>query len=292
MDIVTKPFQIHRNVLLKHYSTFGIGGPASFLMEVFSAQQLKEALAFIHHHELSFIVIGKGSNCLFDDRGYLGAVIVNKIAYKKQEANIVDVSSGYSFALLGVQTAKAGYAGLEFASGIPGSVGGAIYMNAGAGGNETKDYLKHVVVIDKKGDVQTIDKKDITFGYRYSSFQNKDLIILSAVFSLIEDCKAKERQSSLLNYRLNSQPYDQLSVGCCFKNPSCGSAGALIEQLQLKGFQIGGAKVSEKHANFIINAGGATAADVLAVMETIEKKAKEVLGITMHREVRVIAYDI
>jgi UDP-N-acetylmuramate dehydrogenase len=292
MDTLNKTLQFKKNVLLKDYSTFGIGGPALFLAEVFSAQQLKEAIEFANASQLKFIVIGKGSNCLFDDRGFAGLVIINKISYRKQQENRFEVGSGYSFALLGVQTAKAGYAGLEFASGIPATVGGAIYMNAGAGKSETKDCLESVTIMNHQGDIQVVQKKEIEFGYRYSSFQKQDSIILSAVFSLIKDKLAKENQTTLLNYRLKTQPYEHLSIGCCFKNPPSASAGALIDGLNLKGLQVGGAKISEKHANFIINAENAKASDVLSLMGMIEEQIENKCGIKLHREIKVIPYDI
>lgn len=283
--------EIQRNVLLSKFSTFGIGGPANYFTVVTSILQMQEAIAIAKARSLPFFVIGKGSNLLFDDRGYQGLVILSKIETFSSEAQEYVVGSGYSFAKLGVKTAKNGYKGLEFASGIPGSVGGAIYMNAGAGGSETKDYLKTVLYLEETGEIVEYPKDEICFSYRYSSFQEKKGAILSATFTLELDEQAKERQYGLLNYRLATQPYKSKSAGCCFKNPTNNSAGALIEKAGLKGYQIGGAKISPMHANFITNSGNAKAKDVLDLIAYIKKSIDDKFGILLETEVRFIPYD-
>ncbi len=285
------PAQIQQQVPLKSYSTFKIGGPAAYLIEAFSLDDLLFALHFAREHSISYLIIGKGSNTLFDDLGYEGLVIINKLSFKHQEDHIWSVGAGYSFALLGIQTARSGYKGLEFACGIPATVGGAIYMNAGAGGMETKDFLLSVTYLRDDGVIQEYSKESLQFSYRYSSFQEMKGFIISARFALEVDSSAKKRQEDILQYRLKTQPYEVPSIGCCFKNPSPElPAGKMIENLQLKGYKVGGAMVSPRHGNFIVNDKGASARDVLTLVEIIEDKVKKEYGIELHREIRVVPY--
>lgn len=283
---------LKRQVSLKDYSTFKIGGPASYLVEVESLESLLHYIEFAKEQSLPYLVIGRGSNTLFDDRGYEGLIIINRISYKKQNGCEFEVGAGYSFALLGVQTARNGYQGLEFASGIPASVGGAIYMNAGAGGFETKDSLMSVTYLHSDGIIQEYQKSELSFSYRYSTFQElKGGAIISAKFQLTEDLEAKSRQEKILSYRLKTQPYDLPSCGCCFQNPRLDlPAGKMIEDLKLKGCNIGDAFISELHGNFIVNKGEASSKDVIDLLEMIEDKVKKEYGVDLHREIKVVPY--
>ena len=178
--------QFQRNKLLSECTTFGIGGPADYFVEVHSIQEMQDALKFCQEQKLPFHLLGKGSNSLFDDKGWEGMVIHNKIDFcERADSGKVYVGAGYSFSLLGVQTARQGWSGLEFASGIPASVGGAIFMNAGANGNETSQSLRSVEFMDVSGDLIVYEIKDLAFSYRSSPFQKLQGAIVAATFHLI-----------------------------------------------------------------------------------------------------------
>ena len=276
------------NRFLSEFSTFGIGGPIRFFLEVSNPAEMEEAILFAKQEQIPFLIIGKGSNSLFSDRGFDGLVILNKIDSIAWEEDRVVVGSGYSFSLLGVQTARKGWAGLEFASGIPATVGGAIWMNAGANGGSTSDTLDSVLFLSADGEIRTFRKEELSFGYRASPFQKMSGAILEATFVLKADENARASQLKIIDYRMKTQPLKEKSVGCVFRNPEGNSAGALIEQSKLKGVQIGGAKVSEIHANFIVNTGQATASDVQALIRHVQEQVKTNTGIELELEVRVL----
>lgn len=283
----SSPF--HQNKSLADLCTFGIGGMARFFAEVRSVEEMRKCLETCRAQKLPYMILGKGSNCLFDDRGFNGVIILNKIDFlERPSPHLYHVGAGYSFSLLGTQTARQGFSGLEFASGIPGTVGGAVFMNAGANGRETKESLISVDFMDENGVVRTIKKEDLHFGYRTSSFQQMSGAIIGATFALAASSTARSKQLEIITYRKKTQPYSDMSAGCIFRNPSCGHAGALIEQSGLKGEKIGGAKVSEIHANFIVNTGNASADDVIELITLIKKRVKEKTGIDLEPEVRHI----
>lgn len=284
------PFQVHKN--LKDVSTFEIGGPARLFVEVSTVDEMKEVLSYCHFNSIPFFILGKGSNCLFDDRGFDGLVIQNKISFMRIKESEVEVGAGYSFSLLGSKTAKLGLSGLEFASGIPATVGGAIFMNAGANGKETFDHLSEVTFVDDKGILSVLDAKELQSSYRFSSFQNKKGAIVSAKFTLTPSEEARTKQLSIIEYRMKTQPYREPSIGCIFKNPEGFSAGALIEKSGLKGFSLGGAEVSLKHANFIVNKQGALATDVLSLAKQVQEQVRQATGVELEMEVRCIPYQI
>jgi len=284
------PFQADKQ--LKEFSTIGIGGPARLFVSVTEIEQMQAILLYCSDQSLPFFVLGKGSNCLFSDQGIDGLVIQNKISYLQIEGEEVEVGAGFSFSMLGLKTAKQGLSGLEFASGIPASVGGAIFMNAGANGQETAQTLTDVTFVDEKGDLYTWSKEELQFGYRYSSFQNKKGAIVSAKFRLTQSEEARNKQLSIIEYRTRTQPYGSLSIGCIFRNPEGGSAGALIENAGLKDFSVGDATVSNKHANFILNKNKAHAEDVLVLAKQIQERVKKISGIELEMEVRCIPYQV
>lgn len=277
---------------LSEFSTFGIGGPIRYFLTVSTKEQMREAFLFAKQEQIPYLILGKGSNCLFDDRGFNGLVILNKIDFCQWEEGRVFVGAGYPFSLLGVQSARQGFAGLEFASGIPATVGGAIFMNAGANGFETKDYLQSVVYLDESLEEKVYQKEELSFSYRKSSFQTMRGAILAATFDLEPKPEARQKQLQIIDYRMRTQPLKEKSIGCIFRNPSSQhSAGALIEQAGLKGLQIGGAKVSEIHANFIVNTGKAKAQDVLALILEIQQRVGNQSGIHLEPEIWVIPYE-
>lgn len=286
------PFPYQTAKLLRDFSTFGIGGPARFFAEAQSCEQMQQMLAYAYSVSLPTLIVGKGSNCLFDDRGFNGLVILNKIDFLKQdEKGLFQAGAGYSFARLGGITAKQGWSGLEFAAGIPATVGGAIYMNAGANGQETCGKLVEVGYVTPVGDLVRLKREDLSFSYRFSSFQEQRGAIIEGVFQLSPSEGAKHAQKELLGYRLKTQPYSEKSAGCAFRNPPTLSAGKLIEECGLKQALIGGALVSKLHANFIVNVGGATAQDVLDLMKSIKECVYSEKGILLEEEIRHIPYE-
>ncbi|MCH9630639.1 MAG: UDP-N-acetylenolpyruvoylglucosamine reductase [Chlamydiia bacterium] len=291
MTLLKAQALIKKNVSLKKYSTFGIGGPAAYFSEVKSLEDLIVSLKFAKEQNIRVFVLGKGSNILFDDRGYNGLVILNKIQTVDFDGSEVTASAGYSFALLGIQTSRKNFSGLEFASGIPGSVGGAIFMNAGASGSDVSKVLKEATFIDDELNICTLSSKALGFSYRTSMFQKKNFVIVSGCFSLSTSDTARDRQKGDLKRRFDTQPYKEKSAGCAFRNPEEKSAGFLIEKSYLKGKNIGGAYVSEKHANFIVNKGGASSTDVLQLIELVKNEILLRHNIELECELRYIPYE-
>jgi UDP-N-acetylmuramate dehydrogenase len=284
--------QFERHRLLKDLTTFGIGGPADYFIEVHDISTMQSILRLCKNHQLPYFILGKGSNLLFDDRGFAGVVIANRIHFiNKLEENTWHVGAGYSFSLLGSQTARQGWTGLEFASGIPGSVGGAVYMNAGANDSETCQNLISVDFIDSNGELSCLPKEELSFGYRFSSFQQRKGAIVGATFRLKKASEARQRQMEIIQYRKKTQPYDAKSAGCVFRNPSCAHAGALIDQSGLKGKTLGDAQISTLHANFIINKGNATSAEILNLIEYIRHEVKARTGFDLELEVHCVPYN-
>lgn len=271
---------------LSEFSTFGIGGPIRSFVEVSTIEEMEEASQI----DLPKMVIGKGSNCLFDDRGFDGLVILNKIDFCHWGDLEVTAGSGYSFSLLGVQTARKGLSGLEFACGIPATVGGAVFMNAGANGKETADCLKSALFFDGVKRREFL-REELEFGYRVSPFQKMEGVILSATFSLKPSLEARKSQLQIIENRMKTQPLKEKSIGCIFRNPPGQSAGALLDRCGLKGVSVGGAKISEIHANFIVNHEGATAKDVKQLIRLVQEKVLEQTGVCLEPEIRMIDYE-
>ncbi|MDE3045218.1 MAG: UDP-N-acetylmuramate dehydrogenase [Verrucomicrobiota bacterium] len=280
---------IQTNRFLSEFSTFGIGGPIRYFLEVHDVADVQEAYRWAQSEKIPVLILGKGSNCLFSDQPYEGLVILNKIDFCEWEEKSVFVGAGYSFSLLGVQTARRGLSGLEFASGIPASVGGAIFMNAGANGQETCECLQSVTYLLPSGEGREYTRAELSFGYRTSPFQTMEGCILAARFELKPCETARKSQLEIVDYRMKTQPYKEKSAGCIFRNPKPGiHAGVLIDRSGLKGLQVGGAKVSEMHANFIVNAGGAKASDVLELIRQVQNLVQQKTGHHLEPEIRVI----
>lgn len=284
------PFKEH--IDLKKYCTLGIGGPARYFQEIHSIAAMQEAILICKNHGLQFMVLGRGSNCLFHDEGFNGVILLNKIDFCEElSPGTFHVGAGYNFSLLGVHTARQGWGGLEFASGIPASVGGAIFMNAGANGSETCTYLDSVDFVDDDGILKHYNRKDLTFSYRHSPFQHMHGAIVGGTFTLPQQPTARQKQIDIINMRTKTQPYGSKSAGCIFLNPPSNSAGALIDRCGLKGTAVGGAEVSTIHANFLINAQEATCKDILTLIELVKNKVKEEFNIELQSEVRQIMYQ-
>lgn len=277
---------------LRSFCTLGIGGAADYFYEAKSLEGLTKALSKARAEKIPTLVIGKGSNTLFDSRGFAGLVIYNNVQAIEFAPGSVFVAGGYAFARLGLVTARRDLSGLEFAAGIPGSVGGAVFMNAGAMGCDVAGALAECLWIDGEGRMQRSKREDLAFDYRYSPFQDSGGVIVGAKFRLEEDPTAKKRCQEMLQRRLATQPYGEKTAGCFFRNPGEKCAGALIDAAGLKGRRIGGAMVSPLHANFIVNAGGATSGDVLELIALIQEAVIARFGCSLHLEVSLIPYEI
>ena len=283
--------RLRENVLLSEYSTFRIGGIARYLIEVDNAEDLKKVIQKALELNLQFIVIGGGSNILFSSKGYNGLVIVFKSNNTFSiNDNLIEVDASVSLNYLINKLNN--YTGLEWAVGIPGTVAGAINGNAGAFGGEMSELIKQVKVLEIK-DNQIIEKdfskEDCKFSYRNSIFKNNpNLIIVSAILELKKDNEenVKQKIKNNLSKRMSKQPKG-FSIGSIFKNGEDFSAGELIEKAGLKGLQIGDAKISDEHANFIINLGKATSDDVLELIKIIKKEVKEKFSIDLEEEIKI-----
>lgn len=283
--------ELKENILLSQYSTFRIGGPAKYLIKVSSAEGVNEAIQKALDLDLQFLVIGGGSNILFSSKGYNGLVIVfNSIEKLIINDNLVEVNASTPLNYL-VSSLK-NYTGLEWAVGIPGTLAGAINGNAGAFGEEISDSIKQVKVLeikDKEINLKEYSKEECNFEYRNSIFKNNpNLIITSAVLDLKKgnEEEINEKIKDNLSKRMLKQPKG-FSVGSIFKNGKDFFAGELIEKAGLKGKQIGDAKISNEHANFIINLGSATSDDVLELIEIIKKEVKEKFLIELEEEIKI-----
>ncbi|KAI3965911.1 hypothetical protein MKX01_010868 [Papaver californicum] len=268
--------------LLSELSTWRIGGPCNYFVQVSDQTQLLSAIRYCHESSIRFLIIGKGSNCLFDDSGFDGCVILNRIDFIEEiKSGIYSVGSGYPFNLLG------------FASGVPGSVGGGAYMNAGADGQDISDAIYSVEILQTDGRLESVNQNDLAFSYRKSSFQDmEDLAAIVAVtFKLKPFPSAREQQKAYLTKRRLSQPLGERSAGSVFKNPEgIGvSAGELIEKAGLKGFRLGDAKISETHANFFINCGGSTSKDMIELINLVKEKVKDKFKVELNEEIQCLS---
>ena len=277
--------------MAKHTS-FRIGGPVEVMAFPKSADELAKILKASALLNITPAIMGAGTNILAPDEGIRGLVICLKDCIDGMEqldSNRIRVAAGVSMTRAAVFAANLGLSGLEFAHGIPGSVGGGVYMNAGAYGGEICQVCESVDVMDKEGNISTVACDCMAFSYRHSILEERDGIVLSAVFALTpkpqEEIRAK--MAELMTKRKTSQPLDLPSAGSAFKRPVGGYAAALIDQAGLKGFCIGGAGVSTKHAGFVVNNGGATAADVKEVLRQVADKVFENSGIRLEPEVRI-----
>lgn len=276
------------NEPMKNHTTFKIGGNADVFLLPGSENELIFSVSEAKKADIPYYVIGKGSDLLVSDRGIEGAVIcLEKMQGINIRKNTVTVLAGQSMASLCSAVQKAGLSGLEFAYGIPGSVGGAVYMNAGAYGGEIKDCIVSARYLTKDGVVADIKASDMGLSYRKSIFQENGGIILSAVFEL-ETCEPSEiynRMEDYISRRKTKQPLEFPSAGSVFRRPEGNFAGTLIEKSGLKGERVGGAMVSKKHAGFIVNTGGATSEDVKCLIEKIQKKVLCDSGVNLQTEV-------
>ena len=285
--------QLKEGELLSNHTTFRIGGAAKYFAVPKNEEEIMEAVDFAIVKDLPYYILGKGSNVLFADEGYPGVIIEIGAGMEKVERTGdtgIRAQAGVSLSSLAAFAAREGLAGLEFAGGIPGTLGGAVTMNAGAYGGEMKDVIVSAKVMDEEGAVQELSCEELHLGYRTSIIQKKQLVVLEAEF-LLKLGTTEEIQNTMkeLNAkRREKQPLEYPSAGSTFKRPEGYFAGKLIEDAGLRGYRVGDAQVSEKHCGFVVNRGKATCAEVLQLIEEVQKKVKEQFGVQLEPEVRII----
>ena len=282
---------------MKGHTTFRIGGPADIYVEP-SIDQVVPLISHLKENGVPFMVIGNGSNLLVSDEGIEGVVISLGKAAGKIDINEADstvaVEAGAMLAQVANTCAETGLTGLEFASGIPGSIGGAVYMNAGAYGGEMKDIITSVTVLSDSGDIKEYKTDELDMSYRHSALMETGEIVLQAKLQLQKGDKAeiKAKIDDIRQHRIDKQPLNFPSAGSTFKRPEGYFAGKLIDDTGLRGYTVGGAQVSEKHCGFVVNKSNATAAEVLQLMKDVDSKVFEKFGVHLTPEVRIIGRNL
>jgi len=284
--------QFSENESLKKHITFKVGGEAKFVVMPTTIEQVMELIIFLKQNNIRYYVIGRGSNVIFRDEGFDGVVIktsgLQQIEFLPD--NKVYAGAGVVLNVLCKALQEKSLAGLEFCYGIPGNVGGGLYMNCGAYGGEICTAVYEVEYIDEYGKLKTINAEDCAFSYRNSIFQHKDWFITGCTFKLSEGVKEDilAFMEDIMQRRIDKQPLDKPSAGSSFKRPVGHFAAALIDQCGLKGFSIGGAQVSEKHAGFIVNTGNATCKDIVELAEYVERTVLEKSGVQIEKEMIIV----
>lgn len=277
---------------MKEHTTFRVGGAADIFLLPKDTAELKDALHILKKYDIPTMVIGNGSNLLVRDKGICGAVIslYPRMAEVTVTGDRIEAKGGVLLSTVAAKAADAGLTGLEFAAGIPGSIGGAVVMNAGAYGGEMKDVLISVDVLTENLESKTISAEELELGYRHSIVPEAGYIVLSAKMQLQKgDAEAiRSRMAELAEQRREKQPLQYPSAGSTFKRPTGYFAGKLVQDAGLKGKTIGGAQVSEKHSGFLINSGGATAQDILDLIAFCQKEVQEQFGVTLETEVKIV----
>lgn len=277
---------------MKNHTYFKTGGPAELFVEPESVDELKTVLRILKESNCPYYIIGNGTNLLVSDKGYKGAIVKigNKLNSIKIKRNLVETGAGTLLSLLSKSTCKESLRGLEFASGIPGFVGGAVAMNAGAYHGEMKDIIDYVVCLDQKNNIKTYTNEEMNFRYRNSRVKDEDLIVLKIGLKL-EKGDIKEIQDKidlLTRLRKEKQPIEMPSAGSTFKRPDESFAAKLIEDSGLKGLRYGDAMVSDKHSGFIVNCGKATTSEILSLMRIVRERVQEKYSIELEPEVKII----
>ena len=288
------PGHVFCNEPMKKHTSFKIGGPADILVQPQDADALAQALAAARDCGVPVTILGNGSNVLVR-KGIRGLVIKigNALKTFRQDGERLYFGAGYSLALASRKAWECGLSGMEFAVGIPGSIGGAVYMNAGAYNGEMKCVVESVRVMDMAGKAMELTAEDLQFGYRKTSLQQSGYIITEVCLKMQPGDKdaIKAMMDDFSSRRISKQPLELPSAGSMFKRPPGHFAGTLIEQAGLKGYTVGGAQVSEKHAGFVVNRGSATAADVLQLIADVRRIVMEKAGVELHPEVLVIGEE-
>ena len=292
--IALPDLKIQSQVSLAKFTTFKVGGPAEWFVAPRSVEELQVSYAWAQQAQLPITFLGAGSNLLISDHGLPGLVISSRYLRQKQfdaATGRITVEVGKPLPRLAWQAAKKGWSGLEWAVGIPGTVGGAVVMNAGAHGGCTADYLIEAHILNPDGTLEVLQQSDLAYDYRSSILQGSGQPLIRAVFQLEMGCNPEQLKASTqghLDHRLSTQPYDWPSCGSVFRNPLPRTAGWLIEHTGLKGYQVGGAQIAQKHANFILNRGNATATDIFDLIRYVQDQVEGQWALRLHPEVKML----
>lgn len=274
---------------MSRHTTFRVGGEAECMAVVETKEELTQLVSYLGRIEQEYFILGNGSNLLVGDKGYRGIIVKlgPRLSAVGVEKNHIAAGAGALLSKVAYAAKEAGLSGLEFAAGIPGSIGGAIVMNAGAYGGEMKQVVKMVRVISKEGEILTLDNDTMEFGYRTSIIRDRPFIVLGVVLKLTPGNKDEisAKMEELMKQRKSKQPLEYPSAGSTFKRPEGYYAGKLIMDAGLRGYRIGGAQVSEKHCGFVINRGGASAADIREVIEEVQERVKDRFHVRLEPEV-------
>lgn len=274
------------------HTTFRIGGPADYFAEPDTAQTLAGLIKLCREKQIPYMVVGNGSNLLVGDKGYRGMIISLGKSWSeiRTEGTRIYAGAGAMLSAVARRALQEALTGLEFAAGIPGTVGGAVFMNAGAYGSDMSAVLTAVTVLTADGTVKVVPADGLELGYRTSCIEKRNYIVLQAEMELRpgDQETIRLRMEELAQQRRSKQPLEFPSAGSTFKRPEGYFAGKLIQDAGLRGYQVGGAQVSEKHCGFVINRGGATAGDVMQLCHDVQEKVKEEFGVTLEMEVRTI----
>lgn len=292
---ILNPDTVMEDEPMKKHTTFRAGGKAEFFLEPAKEEELVCTVNLCRKYKVPFIILGNGSNFLVRDNGIAGAVIhIGKnLEAVEIKGNDMEAQAGALLSQIARKAAESSLSGMEFAAGIPGSLGGAIAMNAGAYGGEMKQIVKNVRVLTDNGRILTIEAEDMEFGYRHSMIEKTGCIVLSARLCLKKGSKEAIflEMKELLRRRKEKQPLEYASAGSTFKRPAGHFAGQLIMEAGLKGYRVGDAMVSEKHCGFVVNTGNASARDILDVMEHVKHTVWEKSGIMLEPEVKILGRD-
>lgn len=284
--------KVRINEPMNRHTTFRIGGPADYFLLPSSSEEVKGILEICKEESLQYFILGNGSNLLVSDEGYRGVIIQLYRNYGglTVEGTEIRAGAGVLLSQIAATARNESLTGFEFAGGIPGTLGGAVVMNAGAYGGELKDVLKEAVVMDREGNIFTVPVEKLAMGYRTSLVKTAGYLVLEAVISLKKGSQEEIRDTmkDLADRRISKQPLEYPSAGSTFKRPEGYFAGKLIMDAGLRGYQVGDAQVSEKHCGFVINKGNATAADVLKLIENVREKVQEQFGVTLEPEVKFL----
>ena len=280
---------------MSRHTTFRIGGPADYFLTPAGAEEIRDVIAYCREVELPYFILGNGSNLLVSDEGFRGAVI--QVDHRMQEITVegraIRAQAGVLLSKAAAVARDHSLTGLEFASGIPGTLGGGVSMNAGAYGGELKDVLVRVRVVDRDLQIRDIEAGDLDLGYRHSRIQDEEMVVTDVTLELLEDRmeEISSRMNELREARTSKQPLEFPSAGSTFKRPEGYFAGKLIMDAGLKGFRVGDAQVSEKHCGFVINRGAATAKDVCTLIKSVQEKIREKDGVLLEPEIRFLGFD-
>lgn len=274
---------------MSKHTTFRVGGEADCLIMIHEEQELTKLIRYLNQIEEAYFIVGNGSNLLVGDKGYRGVVLKfdGPMGEVQTKGTVIRAGAGALLSKVAAQAKEHGLCGMEFAAGIPGSIGGAVVMNAGAYGGEMKQVVVSVRGLDKEGEILTMDNDTMEFGYRSSAIRNRPIIVLEVTLQLAAgDAEAiGARMEELAVQRRSKQPLEYPSAGSTFKRPEGYFAGKLIMDAGLRGYRIGGAQVSEKHCGFVVNRGGATAADIREVIEEVQERVRDRFHVTLEPEI-------